>query len=85
MDDGVLRLLALRQRQLLNALSTRGHAATAAIQLDAGADSSWRQGTLPAALRQARAHRRWSSLNANPRLQETERQNAVERLTAELV
>ncbi len=83
-DDNVLRLLALRQRQLLEALSARGHAATTAIALDAGTDNSWRRGTLPAALRQARAHPRWSSLNANPRLQETERQNAVERLTAEL-
>ena len=33
-DDAVLRLLALRQRQLLAALATRGHAATTAIQLD---------------------------------------------------
>jgi len=83
-DDNVLRLLAVRQRQLLDALSARGHAATAAIEVQARQDSGWRQGKLPAVLRQARAHPRWSSLNPQARLQQAERQEAVEKLVVEL-
>ncbi|MGY4534094.1 small GTP-binding protein [Pseudomonas sp. TE3786] len=83
-DDNVLRLLAVRQRQLLDALSSRGHAATAAIEVQAGQDVGWHQGKLPTVLRQARAHPRWSSLNPQARLQQVERQEAVERLAAEL-
>ncbi len=83
-DDNVLRLLAVRQRQLLDALSTRGHAATAAVEVKVEQDSGWRQGKLPAVLRQARAHPRWSSLNPQARLQQAERQEAVDKLVAEL-
>jgi hypothetical protein len=64
-DDVVLRLLALRQRQLLNALAARGHAATTAIQLDTAQDKGWRENKLPEPLRKARAHPHWSSLQAN--------------------
>ncbi|KFX70687.1 GTPase SAR1 [Pseudomonas taeanensis MS-3] len=64
-DDVVLRLLALRQRQLLNALAARGHAATTAIQLDTTQDKGWRENKLPEPLRKARAHPHWSSLQAN--------------------
>jgi len=83
-DDGVLRLLAVRQRQLLDALSARGHAATIAIEVKADQDGAWRQGKLPAVLRQARAHPRWSSLNPQARLQQPERQAAVAKLAAQL-
>ncbi len=83
-DDGVLRLLAVRQRQLLDALSARGHAATTAIEVKAEQDGGWRKGTLPAVLRQARAHPRWSSLNPQARLQQPERQAAVAKLAAQL-
>ncbi len=83
-DDGVLRLLALRQRQLLDALSARGHAATTAIEVRADQEGGWRQGKLPAVLRQARAHPRWSSLNPQARPQQPERQAAVAKLAAEL-
>ncbi|MBD9413773.1 GTPase and DUF3482 domain-containing protein [Pseudomonas sp. PDM16] len=83
-DDNVLRLLALRQRQLLAALLARGHAATGTIQLDAPRDDSWREGKLPEALRRARAHPEWSSLNANARLEQAERREQVERLSEEL-
>ncbi|WP_252273586.1 GTPase/DUF3482 domain-containing protein [Pseudomonas subflava] len=83
-DDNVLRLLALRQRQLLAALATRGHAATTAIQLDDPRDEAWRQAALPEALRRARAHPEWSSLNPAPQLDQVERQRQVERLAGEL-
>ncbi|HSC85566.1 MAG TPA: DUF3482 domain-containing protein [Pseudomonas sp.] len=83
-DDNVLRLLALRQRQLLGALCRRGHAATTAIQLDTPQDKSWREGKLPEALRKSRAHPEWSSLNPGARLEQAERQQQVGRLAAEL-
>ncbi|MFO8212450.1 DUF3482 domain-containing protein, partial [Pseudomonas aeruginosa] len=41
-DDSVLRLLALRQRQLLAALQARGHAAMEAIRVDSPEDKQWR-------------------------------------------
>jgi len=83
-DDAVLRLLALRQRQLLAALAARGHAAMDAIRLDAADDKSWREGRLPEALQRCRAHPDWSSLNPAARLQDGERQAALEALQAEL-
>ena len=83
-DDGVLRLLALRQRQLLAALAARGHAATEAIQLDAPSDKSWREARLPEALRKARAHPEWSSLNRQARLEHSERQEQVSLLAEQL-
>ena len=83
-DDGVLRLLALRQRQLLAALNARGHAATTAIQLEAPQDKSWREARLPDALRKARAHPEWSSLNPGARLEPAERQQQVANLAVEL-
>jgi len=79
-DDAVLRLLALRQRQLLAALEARGHAAMDSIKLDTPQDKSWREGKLPDALRKARAHPQWSSLNPHARLNHAERQEQVEAL-----
>ncbi|WP_437880187.1 GTPase/DUF3482 domain-containing protein [Pseudomonas sp. LRF_L74] len=84
LDDGVLRLLALRQRHLLAALGARGHAATEAIQLDAPRDQSWREGKLPDALRKARAHPEWSSLNPAARLEDAERHLQVQALARQL-
>ncbi|WP_312514445.1 GTPase/DUF3482 domain-containing protein [Stutzerimonas nitrititolerans] len=83
-DDAVLRLLAMRQRQLLAALAARGHAAMDAIRLDAADDKAWREGKLPEALQRCRAHPDWSSLNPAARLQDGERQAALEALQAEL-
>lgn len=83
-DDAVLRLLALRQRQLLAALAARGHAAMDAIRLDAADDKAWRAGKLPEALQRCRAHPDWSSLNPAARLQDGERQAALEALQTEL-
>jgi len=79
-DDAVLRLLALRQRQLLDALTARGHAAVSAIKVEAPQDKSWREGKLPEALHKARAHPEWSSLNPNARLEQSERQEQVSAL-----
>jgi hypothetical protein len=77
-DDAVLRLLALRQRQLLIALEARGHAAVDSIKLDTPQDKTWREGKLPDALHKARAHPQWSSLNPHPKLDQTERQEQIE-------
>ncbi|MFS2156352.1 GTPase/DUF3482 domain-containing protein [Pseudomonas sp. Pseusp122] len=79
-DDAVLRLLALRQRQLLQALNARGHAAMERIQLDSLQDKTWREGKLPEALRKARAHPQWSSLNPQAKLRQAERQEQIAEL-----
>ena len=80
-DDSVLRLLALRQRQLLQALNLRGHAAMDSIKVAAPQDKTWREGKLPAALTRARAHPQWSSLNPGARLSQAQRQEEVEALS----
>ncbi|WP_339477647.1 MULTISPECIES: GTPase/DUF3482 domain-containing protein [unclassified Pseudomonas] len=83
-DDSVLRLLALRQRQLLQALNQRGHAAMDSIRIATPQDQTWREGKLPEVLNKARAHPQWSSLNAQPRLSQAERQEQIEQLAAQL-
>ena len=83
-DDNVLRLLALRQRQLLAALANRGHAAQQAIRLETPQDGAWRNGKLPEALHKARAHPEWSSLNPGARLEQAERQMQIAALAVEL-
>jgi hypothetical protein len=63
-DDAVLRLLALRQRALIEALERRGHAARDPVQLDVTQDDdAWRGGTLPAQLKEARSKPEWSALS----------------------
>jgi len=83
-DDNVLRLLALRQRQLLQALEARGHAAMESIKMNLPVDSTWREGKLPEALHKARAHPQWSSLNAPARLNQPERQEQIDLLLQRL-
>ena len=68
-DDPVLRLLALRARQLIAALERRGHAARAPLQLQAHTageatttDDDWRRAPLPAPLKEARSRPEWSAL-----------------------
>lgn len=73
-DDAVLRLLALRQRQLLDALATRGHAAQQAIRLESPQEQAWKEGKLPKPLSVARAHPEWSSLNGKVRGEEDRQQ-----------
>ncbi len=84
-DDAILRLLALRQRQLLQALDARGHAAFEAVRIDTPEEKQWREGKLPAALGKARAHPEWSSLNPDPELEQAERQGQVAALAAGLM
>jgi hypothetical protein len=81
----VLRLLALRQRQLLQALNSRGHAAMDSIQFATPQDKTWREGKLPDALSKARAHPQWSSLNPHSKLNQAERQEQVEVLAGKVV
>jgi hypothetical protein len=83
-DDAVLRLLALRQQQLLQALDARGHAAVEAITLATPPDANWRSGKLPEALHKARAHPEWSSLNPEPQLEQTQRREQIAALCAAL-
>ncbi|BCJ09515.1 GTPase/DUF3482 domain-containing protein [Pseudomonas mosselii] len=83
-DDAVLRLLALRQQQLITALEGRGHAAQDSIRLAPADDKGWREGKLPEALRRARAHPQWSTLNTGARVSQAERQEQLEALMAEL-
>ena len=78
--DDVLRLLALRQQQLMVALDHRGHAAQGSVQLDALDEQTWRKGKLPEPLLKARAHPRWSTLNPQGNSRLEERQEQVERL-----
>ncbi|MDN6874695.1 GTPase/DUF3482 domain-containing protein [Pseudomonas citronellolis] len=84
-DDSVLRLLALRQRQLLAALQARGHAAMEAIHVASPEDKQWREGKLPEALRKARAHPEWSTLNGRKRVDKSERQEQVDALAQQLL
>lgn len=83
-DDAVLRLLALRQQQLILALEARGHAAQDSIRLAAPEDKGWREGKLPEALRKARAHPQWSTLNPGARVSQAERQEQIDALVADL-
>lgn len=70
-DDAILRVVALRQCQLLRALEGRGHAALAPIELGRGgpADDAvlrrWRADSLPDAFARARAHPEWARADAD--------------------
>ncbi|MBX8511043.1 GTPase/DUF3482 domain-containing protein [Pseudomonas cichorii] len=79
-DDAVLRLLALRQQHLLQALDVRGHAAMGSIEVSEPQDKAWREGKLPDAVHKARAHPQWSSLNPGAKLSQAERQEQIENL-----
>lgn len=94
-DESVLRLLALRQLRLLQALERRGHAAQQPIQLSAAqimgdenelaAHLSWRDQALPDMLRQARANPTWSTLDPQYMAAGDERrEQAIQRLVAYL-
>jgi hypothetical protein len=61
-EDGVLRLLALRQRLLIQALERRGHAANQPVSIAAVADDAWRRGPIPNEIREARSRPEWSAL-----------------------
>ena len=82
-DDTVLRLLALRQQQLMVALDSRGHAAQDSIRLGELDEKAWREGKLPEALVRARAHPQWSTLNPGAKLNQAERQEQLEALVSQ--
>lgn len=83
-DDAVLRLLALRQLQLIQALERRGHAALAPIVLAPDqATLNLKKGKLPVTLTDARAHPAWSSLSDQFN-GDTRREQAVSQLAADL-
>lgn len=83
-DDNVLRLLALRQQQLVKALDARGHAAMGTIEVTALQEQTWREGKLPEALNKARAYPQWSSLNGHKHLSLREREEQIEALAQQL-
>jgi len=82
-DDAILRLLALRQLRLIDALETRGHAAVAPIRLVDPQLQQWREGPIPEPLLRARAHREWSGLFGAGRADDA-RQEAVDTLAQSL-
>ncbi len=83
-DDAVLRLLAMRQLQLVRALEQRGHAAQSPIVLAADQTSlDLKKGKLPLTLTDARAHPEWSSLSDQFN-SDTRREQTVSQLAAEL-
>lgn len=81
-DDAILRLLALRQRWLLDALERRGHAAIHPIELKDPDTRRWRSGALHRTLEQARHHPEWSALNPEFQPQRA-RAQAIEQLADE--
>ena len=83
-DDGVLRLLGLRQQALLLALARRGHAAQDSLQLPTHDPQHWRQGRLPPVLKRTRAHPEWSSLNPGYKPGRADREDALTTLVSEL-
>ena len=83
-DDNILRLLAVRQLQLLQALQQRGHAAVNKLKLEDQEAGNWQEGELPDALRKARAYPEWSSLNAYSAANSPERQAQISQLANQL-
>ena len=82
-DDGVLRLLALRGLQLLDALERRGHAAQHAIQLSDSHIKQLQEGDLPEEIGLARRHPEWSSLSEDYE-RDRERDMAIKSLAQQL-
>ncbi|MGD9888306.1 MAG: GTPase/DUF3482 domain-containing protein [Halothiobacillaceae bacterium] len=86
-DDTILRLLALRQLTLVQALQQRGHAAMHAIepkaQLDTTQAKTWREKSLPGGLKKARSHEEWSAMN--PEFQTSEAREQQVQTLAELL
>ncbi|MGB0747460.1 MAG: GTPase/DUF3482 domain-containing protein [Magnetospiraceae bacterium] len=66
-DDATLRLLAVRQLTLIEALLRRGHASQQRIAVAEGAAvprQDWTTGALPDSLQRARAHPDWSAFES---------------------
>ena len=64
-NDGVLRLLLLRQLYLVKQLESRGHASVTPVEefVEASEAVRWQKGALPATLQKARTRPDWSRLN----------------------
>lgn len=92
-DDSVIRVLALRETALINALAQRGHAAQTPIAIPRAQTSlleaeqkttariNWRSGDLPEVLIQARAFPEWSALHQK-HVASARRELAVDELAA---
>ncbi len=83
-EDGILRLLALRQQLLMRALEQRGHAAWQPVALTVDADETLRRAALPDELTQARSQPEWSSL-AREHDDSPRRRAAIESLARKLL
>ncbi|CAM3390629.1 DUF3482 domain-containing protein [Bordetella flabilis] len=82
-DDAVLRLLALRQRSLVEALERRGHAAREPLRLGDSDKDPWREAGLPAEIKEARSQPAWCGMT--PDYQDSPRRaHVVERLAQRL-
>lgn len=81
-NDNTLRLLAIRQQRLLDALEARGHAAQERIQMTTPQEQQWREGELAQPLITARAYPAWSSLNGKKPSQDLQLSSAIEQLAA---
>lgn len=84
--DSTLRLLALRQLALIEALARRGHASQQPIHAAlATGKVDWKEGNLPDEVLQARANPQWSRLNREEvRLDERARLDALARLATRI-
>lgn len=83
-DDGILRLLALRQQLLMRALEQRGHAAWQPVAIKVEGDEALRRAALPDELAEARSQPQWSSL-ADEHEDSPRRRAAVESLAGKLL
>lgn len=61
-DDAIIRLLAMRQLQLIHALENRGHAAVEPVEFGNDRQQTLWETGLPAPLRRTRANPGWSGL-----------------------
>jgi hypothetical protein len=82
-NDAILRLLALRQVHLLQALDSRGHAALVPVRQFADSAGALRSGPLPEPLRCARAYPAWSGLYGRLPV-DADREVAIDTLAAAL-
>lgn len=79
-EDNILRLLALRQQWLLQALEQRGHAALNKLEVVIPNDHQWREGELPEPVQDARAFPEWSCLNSSYTSHDAERLTSIKQL-----
>jgi len=79
-DDAIIRLLAMRQLQLIHALENRGHAAVQPVKFGNDKQQTlWEKG-LPTPLRRARANAQWSGLYGHAE-SDSSRFTAIEQLS----